>query len=69
MICDSLLRAWVCGGLWFWLVVVGIVAMVVRWWLWSQVIDLRGELDLQWGWLWVPMEWWVYYRFFGFEFS
>lgn len=35
---------WVCGGLssdlWFWFVVVGFVAMVGRWWLWSQIVDL-----------------------------
>ena len=37
-------------------------------WLWSQVMDLWAEFDLQWGWLWVPMEWWVYYKFFGFKF-
>ena len=40
----------------------GFVAMVVRWWLWSQIIDPWAELDLQSR--WVPMEWWVYYRFF-----
>ena len=33
-----------CSGLnfdlWFWFVVLGFVAMVVRWWLWSQLVDL-----------------------------
>ena len=28
-------------------------------WLWSQVMDLWAEFDLQWGWLWILMEWWV----------
>ena len=68
MVGDGLHRAWVYGGLWFWFGVVGFVAIVVRWWLWSQVMDLWAEFDLQWGWLWVPMEWWVYYKFFGFGF-
>ena len=31
-------------------------------------MDLWAEFDLQWEWLWVPMEWWVYYKFFGFKF-
>ena len=61
LIRDGLLDG-LCDGLWFWFVVMGFVAMVVRWWLWSQIIDPWAELDLQWR--WVLMEWWVYYRFF-----
>ena len=26
-------------------------------WLWSLVMDLWVEFDLQWGWLWILMEW------------
>ena len=28
-------------------------------WLWSQVMDPWAEFDLQWGGLWIPMEWWI----------
>jgi len=33
------------SDLWFWFVVVGFVTMVVRWWLWSQLVDLWAMVD------------------------